>query len=463
MSDSQFIVQILAEKIAQTGFESFDVHTVQKTKLHMLDTLGVAAAGSVSSETNAVLKSLLPMQTGESSIWGTEQLTNSISAALINAVSAHALELDDSGGCDHSGAVVIPAALAVLSELPYPVSGQQLLTAIILGYEVGRRVLEATGSYESHNNQGWHSTGTCGVFGAATTAALLMNLDSHKVMNALSIASSFSGGTWAFIHDGSQTKKLHAGRAAEGGVLAAKLAANGFIGPKSIFEKDTWGSFLSCFNPYDSDTALLTSNFGESWRINRCSIKPYATCRGTHSSIDALRQIIDEHHLSSSDIETISVRISQFQFGMCGKKQILSRAEAQMSIAYAMSAWLEFNSVGLKELDSNIWSGNWFYDWFSRISFVVDGDMADDAEPEINVTTVSGVTISKTVYWPLGSPQFPLSEKEIINKYETMAAVCISDIQINALEQMVLTLEEHKDVRNLSNLLALVNDIVISH
>lgn len=176
-----------------------------------------------------------------------------------------------------------------------------------------------------------------------------------------------------------------------------------------------------------------------------------------------LRQIIDEHHLSSSDIETISVRISQFQFGMCGKKQILSRAEAQMSIAYAMSAWLEFNSVGLKELDLNIWSGNWFYDWFSRISFVVDGDMADDAEPEINVTTVSGVTISKTVYWPLGSPQFPLSEKEIINKYETMAAVCISDIQINALEQMVLTLEEHKDVRNLSNLLALVNDIVISH
>ncbi|MCV2403574.1 MmgE/PrpD family protein [Marinomonas sp. C2222] len=463
MSDTQFVVKTLAEKIAQVDFHSFDLDTLQKTKSHILDTLGVALAGSVSSETSAVLKSMYPMNSGGSSIWGSKYLTDAKTAALVNAISAHALELDDSGGCDHSGAVVIPTALAVLADLPSPVTGQQLLTAIILGYEVGRRVLEATGSYESHNNQGWHSTGTCGVFGAATTAAVLMNLDIDEFSSALSIASSFAGGTWAFIHDGSQTKKLHAGRAAEGGVIAAKLAANGFSGPSAVFETNTWGSFLSCFNPDDSDSALLTNEFGKAWRINRCSIKPYATCRGTHSSIDALRGILDEQALTSSDVKNITVKISQFQFGMCGKKQISSRAEAQMSIAYALSAWLEFHSVGLDELDEERWSGDWFGDWFSKISFSVDGDMADDAEPEVSVTTINGAIMVKTVHYPLGSPQHPLSQKDIMDKYEKMSAVCISEEQTNALTQTVLSLELQADVRHLANLLASTNDMAMSH
>ena len=224
------------------------------------------------------------MDKGNAAAWGTPFDLSPRSASFINGVSAHALELDDSGGCDHSGAVVVPAAFAILPHLEVPVSGNQLLTAILMGYEVGRRVLEAVGGYEVHNNLGWHSTGTCGVFGAAAATGLLLGLDAPQLAQALGIACSFSGGTWGFIHDGSQTKKLHPGRAAEGGLTAALLAANGFTGPAKIFDPGAWGSFFKTFSPKQSDPSRLVEGFGENWRLDRCSIKPYATCRGTHSA-----------------------------------------------------------------------------------------------------------------------------------------------------------------------------------
>ena len=136
--------------------------TIHKAKLHILDTLGAAIAGSASSETHAVLEMLgIPARQGRAPIWGWPITTDARTAAFVNGVSAHAFELDDSGGCDHSGAVVLPAALAVLGD-ESTVQGRELLRSVLIGYEVGRRVLEAAGGYEVHNDLGWHSTGTCG-------------------------------------------------------------------------------------------------------------------------------------------------------------------------------------------------------------------------------------------------------------------------------------------------------------
>ncbi len=235
----------LAEKLCRVDFGDFPAATVHKAKLHILDTLGAALAGSASADARTVWRSLgLQNDAGRSAAWGTPFDLNPRSASFINGVSAHALELDDSGGCDHSGAVVVPAALAILPELESPVSGRQLLTGILMGYEVGRRVLEAASGYEAHNGLGWHSTGTCGVFGAAAAAGFCSSCDAHRLEQALGIACSFSGGTWGFIHDGSQTKKLHPGRAAEGGLTAALLAAGDFSGPAKIFDPDSLGKLF---------------------------------------------------------------------------------------------------------------------------------------------------------------------------------------------------------------------------
>ncbi len=240
----------LARNVAAMRFADFPAATIHKAKIHILDTLGAAIAGITSLETQTVLQAFGLAHnggTGQAPVWGTTLMVDSRTASFINGVAAHAFELDDSGGCDHSGAVVMPAVIAALGEVRDTVTGQDFLTAVLAGYEVGRRMLEASGGYESHNELGWHSTGTCGAFAAAAATSTLFGLGADRHASALGIAGSYAGGTWAFIHDGSQTKKLHAGRAAEGGFIAAKLAASGFGGPLSVLDATGWGNFFTTF------------------------------------------------------------------------------------------------------------------------------------------------------------------------------------------------------------------------
>ena len=198
---------------------------VEKAKRHVLDTFGAALAGATSDEARATRAMLSAAEGGgPAAAWGTRLTLSPRNAALANGVAAHAFELDDTGGCDHSGAVVLPASVAALALASPPTTGMEFLLAVVLGYDIGRRVLEAFGGYQAHNGAGWHSTGTCGVFGAAAAACRILRLDPSQCVAAIGLAASFAGGLWAFIHDGSQAKRIHAGRAAEGGLLAALLA-----------------------------------------------------------------------------------------------------------------------------------------------------------------------------------------------------------------------------------------------
>lgn len=444
----------LAEKLCSVRFSDFPASTVHKAKLHILDTLGAALAGSTAPEIQMAWQGLgLQMDLGGSAVWGMAFDLNPRSASFINAVSAHALELDDSGGCDHSGAVVVPAAFAILPQLERPASGRQLLTAILMGYEVGRRVLEAVGGYEAHNNLGWHSTGTCGVFGAAAATGLLLNQEAYQLEHTLGIACSFAGGTWGFIHNGSQTKKLHPGRAAEGGLTAALLASSGFTGPTKIFDPDAWGSFFKAFSPNQSNPVRLIEGFGENWRLNRCSIKPYATCRGTHSAIDAIRQLRSEHHVSPDQIARIEVDMSGFQHGMCGGKIIASRAQAQMSLPYAVAAELQYGKVGPAEIEPAAWQSQSVQEWLSRISVHVDNRMANEDEPIISVATKDNRRYTTTIHFPYGSPANPLPDDRLIEKFHDISCKILPRQRLNKIEEAILTLDGLVDVRNLPALL----------
>ena len=439
----------LAAKLCNVRFADFPASTVHKAKLHILDTLGAALAGSASSETRIAWQALgLQMDKGNAAAWGMPFDLGPRSASFLNGVSAHALEMDDSGGCDHSGAVVIPAAFAILPQLNGAPSGRQLLTAILLGYEVGRRVLEAVGGYETHNQLGWHSTGTCGVFGAAAATGLLLGLDAPRMEQALGIACSFSGGTWGFIHNGSQTKKLHPGRAAEGGVTASLLAAHGFTGPTRIFDAEAWGSFFRTFSPQHSDANRLLAGFGENWRLNRCSIKPYATCRGTHSAIDAIRQLRDAHHIRVDQIHAIEVAMSGFQFGMCGGKDIASTAQAQMSLPYALAAELQFGKVGPTEIEQTAWASPQIAEWMRRISVRTDNLMADADEPAITVITSGGARHTAIIPFPHGSPENPLPDDKLIAKFYDLSAPILPRQQLDMIAETILELDKAADVRN---------------
>ena len=452
MSDN--LTQALAGLVCSTNFEAFPPETIHKAKLHILDTLGAAIAGSASYETNAVVAALgIQAQTGQTPIWGRPIGSDARTAAFVNGVSAHAYELDDSGGCDHSGAVVLPAVLAALGDHKGLVGGRDLLRSVLLGYEVGRRVLEAVGGYEEHNGLGWHSTGTCGAFGAAAAVGSLVKLDVNAMASALGSACSFAGGTWAFIHNGSSTKKLHAGRATEGGLIAAYLARQGFEGPDSVFEAERWGSFLVTFGAGKGDPQALVRDFGQYWRLNRCSIKPHATCRGTHAGIDALDLMMQRHGLEPGDIAVIEIDISGFQYGMCGGKVISSRAQAQMSLPYALAARLRYGEVFLAELEEAAWSAAEIGPLMDRIAVRIDPAMKDEDEPAITIVTSAGERHRLVVEFPLGGPQNPLTDERLIGKYTALAGMVLPAARVDAISDFVLDLENQTDTRSLLMLL----------
>lgn len=444
----------LASFIADTRFEQLPEALVDQARRHFLDTLGAALAGSDSPIWRECL-ALVKEEGGyaQAQVWGSAEQVNARQAAWLNGVAAHMYELDDTGGCDHSGAVVIPALLAVLPLAPQPVSGKALLTAMVIGYDIGRRVLEACGGYSAHNGAGWHSTASCGVFGAAAAVCALLQLSPAQCASALGIAASLSGGLWGFIHDGSHTKKLHAARAAEGGVQAALLAQRGISGPAAVFEA-RWGGFLQTLAAKTQQPEALVADLGVVWKLARCSIKPYAACRGTHSAVDALGMMLQQQAVATADIARIVVGLNPFLLEMCGTRDVASLAAAQMSLPYALTAQALYGAADLDSYDDAKRLHPDAEALMARIELVIDPEQSRDAEPWVRLETVQGAQWQQHVPVPSGAPANPLSLEALVAKYRSLAVRVLPPEQVVLLEALCLGLDKIIDVSEMTALLA---------
>ncbi len=430
----------LCQFISALNYQDLAADVISKAKLHIADTFAALLAGTCSQEYQQVSRT-----------FGDQPLSPR-DVALLYGVAAHGFEVDDSGGCDHSGAVVIPALLAALAQTSRPVTGEQLIVAVVVGYEVGRRILEAAGGYHAHNSLGWHSTGTCGTLAAASAVAKLWGFEREQCQHAITLATSFSSGLWAFIHDGSQAKKLHAGRAAEGGLLAAQLAAQHVAGPSLVFS-DVWGGFFNSFNHGQGAPELLANHLGEDWRIHRAIIKPYASCRGAHSSLDALMDILHANQREAVEIEHIEVELNPMLMAMCGAKTCHSLAAAQMSLPYALAAYLLYGSAGLesyaerKRLDSRIPS------YLAKITLLVNDQMANLDEPNITVHFYDRHQAWTTVPRATGSLERPMARAACEAKFFSLAQMALSQSAAQALNQTLSELELLADCAPFTSLL----------
>ncbi|BCX68108.1 MmgE/PrpD family protein [Pseudomonas izuensis] len=445
-------MQRLAQFCVDTRFEDLPPALVAQAKRHILDTFGASLAGA-DSDVAKQARQVFDGETGHALVWGTQGRMGAAQAAMLNGIAAHALELDDTGGCDHSGAVVLPAVMAAVSMSGQPVSGREFITAVVIGYEIGRRVLEACGGYSAHNGAGWHSTATCGVFGAAAASARILGLDVRQTVSALGIAGSFSGGLWAFIHDGSQSKKLHSGRAAEGGLLAARFAREGISGPTQLFE-DVWGGFLKTLATQTATPEALDTDLGIVWKLARCSIKPYASCRGTHSAIDALGLLLEQLNAQAHQVEDVQVSVCGFLRDMCGGHDVSTLAAAQMSLPYALAVWLVHGHCRLQAYDDDLRSDPRIAQWMSRIRLEVDPRLSEDGEPIVTLQTVDGRQASLCVEVPLGAPGNPLSDAALEEKFFSLATRVMSQRQAEELLGQLWRLDELESVGMLERWLA---------
>ncbi len=240
---------------------------------------------------------------GPCAIIGDGTATSAAMAAFANGVAAHAFELDDvhEEAISHPGAVVVPAVLAAGRDLG--ATGPQLLEAVVIGYEAMGRVGIAVGP-PAHMRAGFHPTGQSGVFGAAAAVGALLRLDAKGLRDALGLAASFASGTTEFSQSGGMSKRLHAGRAAEGGLTAAFLAADGVEGPAGGL--DGRYGFCRIFTT-DPRLDLLTEGLGRRWMVDEITVKPYAACSDIHPLIDAALQLradgVDPDRIVAIDAE----------------------------------------------------------------------------------------------------------------------------------------------------------------
>lgn len=442
-------VDRLARFLSTLQFEDLPRDVVEKTKIHLADTLGAALAGARSSEFHTA--SRIADAPGRTPVWGTGRKIAARDAAIVNGVAAHAFELDDSGGCDHSGAVVIPAVFAAMSETKRPIDGKSLITAIVAGYDAGRRILEAAGGYDAHNSLGWHSTATCGTFAAAAGVAHVFGLDPSATRDAITLSTSFSSGLWAFIHDGSQAKKVHAGRAAEGGLLAAKLAADGFSGPSQVFD-DVWGGFFRSFNKAACEPEKLSEALGENFKVRRAVLKPYASCRSAHSSIDALNDILAETR-EASGIARIELAVSAMLMGMCGAKENGAMAPTQMSLPYALAARCVHGTAGLDAYAEERRHDPRIRDVMDRIHLFVDETMQPLDEPVVTIEFADGLRLSRMVPRATGSAERPMPIDDVAAKFHALASMSIDQ---QAAEKLWTAIRDLDVLENASTLLPLL-------
>lgn len=447
----------LADYSTRLVLDSLPSAVVRHAGYLLLDLLGAALAGTDTPEAVAAGKAvaLLSPTGGPCTLWGTRGTASPTAAALHNGIVAHARELDDFGGVDHTGAVVVPVILAIAEAFP-SLSGRQALEAMVVGYEVGRRVLDSAGGYRPHNHgDGFHSTGTCGSFAAAAAAAKAMGLNREQTLWALGLAGTFTGGTWAFTMDGAMSKRFNVGRAAETGVVAACLARSGFTGPAHIFEAE-WGGFLGTYARAEPQPEALTCERPPGYGILRSGIKPYAACRDIHSSLDVVLDAKSRYSLTPADIASIEVRCIPEMMQMIGKVDFpATRIEAQLSLSYSLAVALVSGKAFLGEYEAPL-----LYDPEVRrladlVHLIESPELPFDSEPYLILTTIDGNVITGHVDYAGGAPENPLSPDKIIQKFEILANRALPMTKVAELRDRILAIATFADVRDITHCLTL--------
>lgn len=457
----------LAEFIHDLTWEALPEEVRNTVPLRVLDLVSVAVGAvhdPLVEQAREALSSLFGSENGKAKIWGENGNYPPVPAAMINAMHAHTLELDDvhTASKTHGSASLIPAAWACAQALGK--SGKEFLLAVVCGYETVNRVGMAFG-VSSHRNRGWHATATCGVFGCAAACAKLLNLDTDQIVSALGMAGTQSSGVWAFLGDGSNCKVLHTARAAADGMEAAFLAKAGMTGPEHIFEaKD--GGLLTAMSD-GGDLKKLSAGLGTVYEILNMDMKPYPCCRSAHGVIDAAFEIRKEL-LKKADLERTSlekqiadIRQVQIETYLVGYKQCAvsegclnpkTTLDAKFSTPYAAAAALLYGKISMKEFELEVVEGT----EIQRLLHKVHVEPADEFTKQypkhwgcrMKVLQQDGTGYEKEIRDPSGSIARPLMTKQAMKKAEEFLHESYpGEEQVKIRE--ILNLEEKETLPNM--------------
>ncbi len=423
-------------------------------KLCLLDALGCGLHGSrqpwgtISAD---VALELNP--NGPASIWGSGRRSGIDGAAMTNGTAIHGFELDDvhMGSAAHLGSVTIPAAFALAEA--YGKSASEFLIAVIAGYETGARVGIAAGV--GHGQRGYHTTGTVGTIAASAVAARILGLNAEATTNALGIGATQAAGLHS-AHTGAMSKRFHAGRAAQSGVLSALLAQRGFTGSRSALEQPFGGFFSTLCDGANAQAA--GAELGTRWETQDIGFKVHASCALTHTTVDALDRLL-KRGLSAGNLARLRIAVARKAFDTIARTYKPSGVvAAQMNGYYTAAVKLLDGAAFIDQFSETRLSDAAIMKLIEKITIIHDpaldaGGTATRHAVRVEADLVDGTTLVEAVEQRRGSSRYPLSREEIDAKFRRLAQDTLSAADANNLIALIDGLDDLAGMQPIGDLM----------
>lgn len=407
----------LAEYAVGLRYEQIPAEVLQRTKDSIADTVAVILFGAQFPWSKMIIAQAQRMgKGGKCTILGTGSRVCAPAAALAHGAMTHAFEQDnltlpDSGA--HPGAALVSSGLAIAQE--HGLGGRALVSAFVAGAEVMIRIGRAT--KRTNEARGFHAPGTVGSFGAAVASGKLMQFDAPKMTNALGIAGSTSAGLLEFSRsgNGAMVKRLHLGRAAEGGVLAASLAADGFTGPTTVIEGPA--GFLKAFCN-ETDLSQLTLGLGKDYASSTIMLKRFACHITAHTAVEAIIDLRAKHGISANDVDSIQIAGSHRMATVNNIPKPADIMIGQFSIPFCVALALYRNPIDPYSFDDAATRDPAIMAMASKVKMSAAAGQAEgDIASTVTVALKNGRVLTERVTEFLGTPVRPLTGKDMREKF----------------------------------------------
>jgi|KBSMisStandDraft_5_1062788.scaffolds.fasta_scaffold168597_2 2-methylcitrate dehydratase PrpD len=412
----------------------------------LLDYLGVAIAGSQTESGRAAR--MFAQSAGvkaEASLIGDTARVPAALAAFANAISSHSIELDDIDvlALFHFSPPVFSSALATAEQ--QSASGKHLLAALAGGCEMMERLSRAANS--SLRNRGFHTTPTCGVFGATVAASMLSRLTPAKLTSAFGLAGAQASGLME-MYGPSMQKRFNPGPAARNGVTSAAMAQFGFTGADTIFEGER--GFLHAFTD-KSDPSELVAGINKPYQLD-IEFKPYSCARPIHNAIDCALEIRNRDNPKLDAIKHIEMSRHPDWAHYHKNKTPQTYHEAQVSLPYSIAVALKEGQALLKQYNDRKLKDPVLRKISDITDITVDQSLPRGVSCRMTMTMNDGSKHISQVDYPKGSIQNPMSDDELRAKFDSLATPVIGATHAAQLAECVAVIEQVKDVRKLMRL-----------